>query len=154
VSAFAGAAPQTVYDHLSRSGEDLLVTIARALAVISHHKSTHHGDTLLVVSPEHARLLAGDGWDRARVRASLWERLRKPVRELVPGVDGGEGLPAHVLAKFSDPGTDPTLIAKFREPENLKLMVAGGTAGRFTAIVAGWTFPKMSRMVTRRIDLD
>jgi hypothetical protein len=154
VSAFAGAAPQTVYDHLSRRGEDLLVTIARSLAVISHHKSTHHGDTLLVVSPEHARLLAGEGWDRARVRASLWERLRKPVRELVPGVDGGEGLPAHVLAKFSDPSTDPTLIAKFREPENLKLMVAGGTAGRFTAIVAGWTFPKMSRMVTRRIDLD
>ena len=66
ISAFAGAAPQTVYDHQSRTGEDLLVTIARSLAVISHHKSTHHGDTLLVVSPEHARLLAGDGWDRAR----------------------------------------------------------------------------------------
>ena len=53
--------------------------------------------------------------------------------------------------------TDPTnrewraLIAKVREPANFKFMVAGGTAGRFTAVIAGWTFPKMSRMVTRPI---
>jgi hypothetical protein len=154
VTAFAGAAPQTVYDHLSRTGENLLITLAHSLAVISHHKSTHHGDTLVVLSPEHARLLAGDGWDRPRMRTYLWERLRKPVRDLVPGVDGGEGLPAHVLAKFADPGRETALIAKLREPANLKFVVAGGTAGRFSAVVAGWTFPKMSRMVTRRIEID
>jgi hypothetical protein len=154
ISAFAGAAPQTVYDHLSRRGEDLLVTLAHSLAVISHHKSTHHGDTLIVLSPEHARMLAADGWDRGRMRAFLWERLRKPVRDLIPGVDGGEGLPAHVLAKFDVPATEETLIAKFREPANLKFVVAGGTAGRFSAVVAGWTFPKMSRMVHRKIDPD
>jgi hypothetical protein len=154
VTAFAGAAPQTVYDHQSRTGEDLLITLAHSLAVISHHKSTHHGDTLVVLSPEHARLLADTGWDRPRMRTYLWERLRKPVRDLVPGVDGGEGLPAHVLAKFADPGRETVLVAKLREPANLKFVVAGGTAGRFSAVVAGWTFPKMSRMVTRRIEID
>ena len=60
-------------------------------------------------------------------------------------------LPAKVLAKFADPATHGTLIAKVREPANFKFMVAGGTAGRFTAVIAGWTFPKMSRMVTRPI---
>jgi hypothetical protein len=152
ISAFAAYAPQVVYDHQSHRGEDLLITLVHSLAVMSHHKSTHHGDTLLVVSPEHARLLAKDGWDPPRMRDFLWERLRKPVRDLIPGVDGGEGLPAHVLAKFADPATHGTLIAKIREPANLKFAVAGGTAGRFTAVIAGWTFPKMSRMVTRRID--
>jgi len=152
VSVFAGYAPQVVYDHQSKRGEDLLVTLVHSLAVMSHHKSTHHGDTLLVVSPEHAHLLARDGWDPDRMAVFLWERLRKPVKDLVPGVNGGEGLPARVLAKFSDPSTDGTLIAKVREPQNFKFMVAGGTAGRFTAVVAGWTFSKMSRMVTRRID--
>jgi hypothetical protein len=152
ISAFAAFAPQVVYDHQSHRGEDLLITIVHSLAVMSHHKSTHHGDTLLVVSPEHARLLATDGWDPPRMRDFLWERLRKPVRDLIPGVNGGEGLPAHVLAKFADPATHGTLIAKVREPANLKFAVAGGTAGRFTAVIAGWTFPKMSRMVTKRID--
>jgi hypothetical protein len=154
VSVFAAYAPQVVYDHQSHRGEDLLITVSQSIAVMSHHKSTHHGDTLLVVSPEHARLLAGDGWDPDRMQTFLWERLRKPVKDLIPGVNGGEGLPAHVLAKFAHPATDETLIAKVREPANFKFVVAGGTAGRFTAVVAGWTFPTMSRMVTRRIDVD
>jgi hypothetical protein len=151
VAVFAAEAPHGVYDHLSRTAEDLLVTIASSLEVISHHKSTHHGDTLVVLSPEHAKTIAGDGWDKARMRGFLWERLRKPVKDLVPGRDGGEGLPAHVLAKFAHPETEETLIPKFREPGNLKFVVAGGTAGRFSAVIPCWTFPKSSRMVIRRI---
>jgi hypothetical protein len=153
VAAFAGEAPLGVYDHLSRRGEDLLITISKSLEVISHHKSTHHGDTLVVLSPEHARTLAGDGWSKPEMRRFLWERLRKPVRELIPGVDGGEGLPAHVLAKFARPETEETLIPKFREPGNLKFVVAGGTAGRFSAVIPGWTFPRMSRLVIKKVIL-
>jgi len=154
VAVFAAEAPHGVYDHLSRTAPDLLVTIEKFLAVVSHHKSTHHGDTLVVLSPEHARTIAGDGWDKARMRAFLWERLQRPVRALVPGVDGGEGLPAHVLAKFPHPATDDTLVPKFREPGNLKFVVAGGTAGRFSAVIPCWTFPKSSRMVIRKIQLS
>lgn len=153
VTAFAGEAPHGVYDHMSRTAPDLLVTISRSLEVISHHKSTHHGDTLVVLSPEHARTVAGDGWGKQEMREFLWARLRKPVKELIPGVDGGEGLPLHVLAKFSHPETEERLIAKFREPENLKFLVAGGTAGRFSAVIPGWTFPKSSRMVIKKIRL-
>jgi hypothetical protein len=43
------------------------------------------------------------------------------------------------------------MVPKFRSPENLKLVVAGGTAGRFSAIVPGWTFSKGSNLVFRRI---
>ncbi len=153
VAAFAGEAPHGVYDHQSRTARDLLITIGGSLDVILHHKSTHHGDTLVVLSPEHARTIAADGWGKAEIRRFLWERLRKPVKELIPGVDGGEGLPAHVLAKFPHPETDETLIPKFREPENLKVIVAGGTAGRFSAVIPGWTFPKSSRMVLRKVHL-
>ena len=153
ITAFAGEAPHGVYDHQSRTARDLLITIGQSLEAISHHKSTHHGDTLVVLSPEHARTVAADGWGKSEMRRFLWERLRKPVKELIPGVDGGEGLPAHVLAKFPRPETDETLIPKFREPGNLKFVVAGGTAGRFSAVIPGWTFPKSSRMVLKKIKL-
>jgi hypothetical protein len=151
VTAFAGEAPHGVYDHMSRTAPDLLITISKSLAVVSHHKSTHHGDTVVVLSPEHARTVADDGWSKREMREFLWSRLRKPVKELIPGVDGGEGLPAHVLAKFPHPETEERLIAKFREPGNLKFVVAGGTAGRFSAVIPGWTFPKSSRMVIKKI---
>jgi len=41
---------------------------------------------------------------------------------------------------------------KFRAPENLKVLVAGGTAGRFTALIPGWPFPNApSSLVLRKI---
>jgi hypothetical protein len=151
VAAFAGEAPHGVYDHASRTARDLLTTIARSLDVISHHKSTHHGDTLLVLSPEHARTIADDGWDKPRIRGFLYELLQKPVCELLPGRDGGEGLPEHVLRKFPHPERDQTRVPKFRSPEHIKIVVAGGAAGRFSAVIPGWTFPKSSNLVIKRI---
>jgi hypothetical protein len=152
VAALAADAPLGVYDHASRTAPDLLATIAASLAVIVNHKMTHWGDTLLVLSPEHAATIAGDGWGKPEIRRFLHERLQRPVRELVPGRDGGEGLPEHVLRKFADPGRDATPIPKFRAPEHLKIVVAGGRAGRFSAIVPGWSFAHGSSLVFRAID--
>src|SRR5216110_2567133 len=138
VALLAADAPLTVYDQRSRTAPDLLATVAASMAVIEHHKMTHWGDTLLVFSPEHAAIVAGDGWSKADVRRFLFERLQRPVWELVPGDNGGDGLPEHVLRKF-------------RAPEHIKILVAGGTAGRFSAVVPGWTFSKGSNLVVRRI---
>ena len=151
VAVLAADAPLGVYDQRSRTPEDLLATLAASLAVVAHHKMTHWGDTLLVLSPEHVRIPGDAGWTKAEVRRWLWERLQRPVRELLPGRDGGEGLPEHVLRKFPDPARDDSPIAKFRSPDNIKILVAGGTAGRFSAIVPGWTFSKGSALVFRPI---
>jgi hypothetical protein len=151
VAVLAADAPLGVYDHRSRTAPDLLSTIAASMAVIMNHKMTHWGDTLLVLGPEHARTVADDGWDKSEVRGFLFERLQRPVRELVPGRDGGEGLPEHVLRKFAHPERDETRVPKFRAPEHIKIVVAGGTAGRFSAIVPGWSFSKGSNLVLRRI---
>ena len=151
VALLAADAPLGVYAQRSRTPDDLMPTIAGSMAVISHHRMTHWGDTLLVLSPEHAKILGDAGWKKADVRRWLHERLQWPVRELVPGRDGGEGLPEHVLAKYRDPDRETTRIPKFRAPEHIKVLVAGGTAGRFSAIVPGWTFSKGSNLVFRRI---
>src|SRR6266508_3915730 len=151
VALLAADAPLGVYAQRSRTPEDLLPTLAASMAVISHHKMTHWGDTLVVLSPEHAKILGDAGWKKADVRRWLHERLQWPVCELVPGHNGGEGLPEHVLAKFAHPAAERAMIPKFRSPENIKLVVASGTAGRFSAIVPGWTFSKGSNLVFRRV---
>ena len=151
VALLAADAPLGVYAQRSRTPEDLLPTLAASMAVISHHKMTHWGDTLVVLSPEHAKILGAAGWKKADMRRWLHERLQWPVCELVPGHNGGEGLPEHVLAKFAHPAAERAMIPKFRSPENIKLVVAGGTAGRFSAIVPGWTFSKGSNLVFRRV---
>ena len=43
-------------------------------------------------------------------------------------------------------------VTKFREPGNVKIVVAGGTAGRFSAWIPGWPFPDSpSSLVLKRI---
>ena len=151
VSVFPGEAPHGVYDHRSRRGFQILASLAASLDATWHYKLTGYGDTLIVLSPEHARTLAEDGWDKPKIRDWLWERLQKPVRALIPDDECGEGLPERTLAKFPDPGREETLIPKFRKPEHLIVLVAGGTAGRFSAVIPGWTFPGGSQLVTRKI---
>ncbi len=51
VALLAADAPLGVYAQRSRTPEDLLPTLAASMAVISHHKMTHWGDTLVVLSP-------------------------------------------------------------------------------------------------------
>lgn len=140
VAALAADAFQVVSAHRSRAPEDLLVTIARSMEGLGHHKAMGLGDTLVVFSPEHARVLAEAGWTKPRIRQFLWERLQKPIKALLPGVDGGEGLGERVLATLTSPETDETLLPKFRTPDCLKIIVAGGTAGRFTAVLPAWSF--------------
>ena len=152
VAVLAAEAPQIVADTRSRNAPDLLATIARSVEVVAHHKATGLGDTAIVFSPEHVTTLAADGWSKARVRQALWDRLRKPVRELLPGRDGGEGLSDEALAGFPEGPLSEALVPKFQAPESLKLLVAGGPAGRFTAIVPGWPFRNApSRLVFRKI---
>lgn len=79
----------------------------------------------IVFSRMHARTVAGDGWSKADVRQRLW---------------------AHLEARREGP------TPKFRSPENLKILVAGGTAGPFTALIPGWPFADAPpRLVLKKI---
>lgn len=74
------------------------------------------------------------------------------MRDLLPGRDGGEGLSDEALAAIPGGVGSEALVPKFQTPESLKLLVAGGAAGRFTAIIPGWPFQNApSRLVFRRI---
>ncbi len=115
VAAMAAETLQVVADTQHRTAREVLATIARSGSVIASDGHAGLTDTLLVIGPEHARTIAGDGWSKADVREFLWRETRARV--------AGEP------------------VAKFREPRNLHLIVAGGPAGRFSAWIPGWPFP-------------
>jgi hypothetical protein len=129
---------------------DLLATIARSVEVVAHHKAVGLGDTALVFSPEHVTTLAAAGWSKARVRQFLWERLRKPVRELLPGRDGGEGLSDETLAAFPEGARSDALVPKFQAPQCLG--PPSVCAGRLSRRVASSGWPPGTRArVGRRL---
>jgi hypothetical protein len=129
VTVFAGEGPRCAVDQLARTPEELVTSFAACLRTVMHPKSVMAFDVILVVSPDHSRLFADAAWDRRRVLDELHSRLQIDSNTILRGVDGmAEGLPD----RFRD-----RTVPKFR-PDGILLTHAGGGAGLFSSIIAGW----------------
>ena len=151
VTLFSGESPLMVNDHVSRSAPQLVASLGWSAAGVWNHKSFPlYGHTLFVIGPEHACTLAADGWSKQAVREHLYQTVRRPVRDLAPGPDGAE---TGRLKNLLEGRAPDERIPKFPSPEEIVIVVAGGTAGRFSAVVPGWMGGELgSRPVTRKID--
>jgi hypothetical protein len=110
-----------------------------------------YSHTMLVVGPEHARTFADDGWSKEDLKRHLFETVRRPYRALLPDEDHGEGTNLRFGTTESRPGPE-TMISKFPSTEEIHVVVAGGTAGRFSVAIPGWLGTKNgSRPVTRAV---
>jgi hypothetical protein len=146
VTLFAADGTQGIVDQKSRTPESLSRSFAEGLKVVSHPKISMAADAFLVVSPEHERVFREANWSKARLKQELHELLLRPGADLVIGAGGNaEGLPV----KFRD-----AVLPKFREG-GLNIVRAGGSAGLFSAIIAGWgASGKIGSVpVTRKIEV-
>ena len=129
LTVFAGEGPRCVVDQLSRRPESLARSLAVNLRTVHHPKLVLAFDAIVVIGPEHGRVFAEAGWDRQRITTEIMSHLMIPGTELVRGADGiAEGI-AEAFAELTLP--------KFKDG-GLMLAYAGGGAGLFSAIIAGW----------------
>ncbi len=144
VTLFAADGMQGIVDQKSKDPDSLSRSFAASLRVVAHSKFVMASDVFLVVSPEHERVYREAGWSKQDLKDRLGELLMIPGAELVAGAGGiTEGLPASVADK---------VLPKFREG-GLSIVRAGGGAGLFSAIIAGWVAsgPMGSIPVTKKI---
>lgn len=129
VTLFAAEGVQAIVDQKSRTPESLARSFALSLRSVDHYKLVMHGDAMLVISPEHCRVFTDAGWSKARLHEELAKLLTLPGKDLVIGAqDITEGMPVNFA------GAD---LPKFR-PGGLLIVRAGGPAGLFSAVIAGW----------------
>jgi len=100
---------------------------------------------LVVLGPEHAATVAGDGFTRADVQRFVFEHARMPLSRLkLGGMWGIHDWPLW-MQKVTD---DSVMLPQVPAPEDVLVMVAGGP-GKHSAVVPNCTF---SRAVSRVID--
>ena len=129
VTLFAAEGVQAIVDQKSRTPESLARSFALSLRSVDHYKLVMHGDAMLVISPEHCRVFTDAGWSKARLHEELAKLLTLPGKDLITGAQGiTEGMPENFA------GAD---LPKFR-PGGLLIVRAGGPAGLFSAVIAGW----------------
>jgi hypothetical protein len=132
----------------------LVGSLGLGLEACWHPKQHGSGEVLLVISPEHADTIARDEWSKTQVRNRIQEITARPLRELLPDAESGEGMPLKAFGlKNPTPEQLEQRIPKFRSAENINIIVAGGEGGKFSAVFAGWVSgPMGSSSVSRRIE--
>ena len=145
VNLFAGSGVQPFVDQQSRQSESLVKNLANSLRSVANTRSFGMADAIIVISPEHRRVLREGGWTKPNLKQALYDELKTPGADIIRGKDGiAEGMPE----KFKD-----ILLNKFRD-DGLHIVGAGGKAGMFSAIISGWlaSGEKGSQMVSQQIN--
>lgn len=145
VNLFAGDGIIPIVDQHSRTAESLTKSFAATMLTMVNKKLFGMADAVLVVCPEHRRLLKECGWNKDDLRNALTEELKAPGAELIQGAGGmQEGLPAALKDKT---------LNKFRK-DGLHIASAGGTAGMFSAVIGGWVASgeRGSQLVSQEVE--
>ncbi len=125
VTVVGADAPLSISDHRSTGPEELARVLAEAAgATWSPNWWPLGGTSVFVLCPEHARSFAEWGWSKEQVRSAIFEAARRPAGSL----RWGETTPLVLAADDDQP------VGKWSGPEEIVLVVAGGEAGRFSAV--------------------
>jgi hypothetical protein len=146
VTLFAGEAPHGVSEHNARTARGVLKAITYSLCTVWSYRACLGFEAVVVLGPEHVKTIHRDGFSKNDVRQFLFENTGIPVR--CYDDEPGEGVAMRGMYKeiLID---GERCYQKFRVPESIKIVVAGGTAGKFSAVVGSWSAgPRGSQMVT------
>ncbi len=117
--------PITVNNAYGQTGESILASIADTLksACLAWR---FPAQWVVVIGPEHAISLQKDSWTRRNIQDYFMEHATRPLSDLIRlGVAQGP----------EKPGDDQLIRRCSRNPEDIILVMGGGTGGRNSAII-------------------
>jgi hypothetical protein len=128
VLALKAEPPHGVTDFRSRTAEDLLGTLVDCCSSLGSNNAFMPGSLVLVLAPDHARLLAAAGWSKATLRERIHEAAAHERAAVAP-----RGIAAITPRAGADGRVRVT-----RRPDDVHVVVAGGRGGH-SAVIRPWS---------------
>jgi hypothetical protein len=144
VTVYGGESPHNVNDHVSTTAAGILNNVSDVAATLGSNVGWYFSQSqlLVVLGPEHAATIAGDGFSRKDVQRFVFEHARLPLGRLkLGGMWGMHDWPLW-MQKVTD---ESAMLPQVPSPEDIFVMVGGGS-GKHSAVVPNCTF---SRAVSR-----
>ncbi|MGB1879994.1 MAG: hypothetical protein ACPHTD_04695 [Gammaproteobacteria bacterium] len=139
VTVTAAEGPHNLNDHISERAEGILATLAGAMSDMGCNNAYLYGQPTIAFGPEHAAILAADGWDKKAIRSYVFEHARIPRALWAQG--GMAGM-------FEDLFPHEARLPIIKTPDDLLIIVVGGF-GRHSCWLP--TFGDTTRAVTRAV---
>ncbi len=141
VLVIGAEAPHSVTNHISDDPQGILDSIASAMSTVAHNNAVLGGSCTVVIGVEHARTIASFGWSRDDVRRYLWLNGTNSWDDVSYGdryaPPGGRTYNRNLPKWYPrQPGRRVPIVFT---PDDIHLFVAGGSAGRFSAFLPGWS---------------
>ena len=150
VTVFAGAGFNNVENHQGSRPEQVLDCFADSMSSLGCLTT---GQAVVVMSPEHARVVSSTGWSKSQVRHYLYEHAKRPledVRRIGRYRTDAQGQPLGW-------GVDDVLrpidgyIHRGFGPDDILVTVAGGDAGAHSSFIPSWSQSRGSIMQSKPI---
>lgn len=146
VTVYGAEAPHNINNQTADNPYDLLRTIASMMANLGSNHPYLMGESMVVLSPEHAQVCADAGWRKDDVRQFLFETARVRHASLRAGGLYGAQMEKYPWPRWLDRSSDETLIPVARRPDDIVVIVAGGP-GRHSLYLPGWGTRSITRAV-------
>jgi len=147
ITAIPLEGPVLVWDDASEGHERLVVAIADMMSALGGGNIYRQADMAVVLSPQHAEVFARAGLSREDVHRLLIEHAGRPLGEikrggLWRGASGASRWPFKI-----DLNDDTAFVPAIGDPNDLHLIVAGGSGSPSSLVMHGIT--TASRAVSR-----
>ncbi len=140
VTVYAGAGFCNIENHGGGSPEALLLSIADAMA---NYGCISLGQSVIVLSPEHAAIVASTGSSKPQVQQYLFDHAKRSIA-------GMKTVGKFVEREYEIQGELPE-IHRGLEPSDILITVGGGDAGGHSAFIPSWSRSRASIMQSKPI---
>lgn len=156
VTVVGGEGPHNISDHESLTASGLLRTVSHCVAIPGANNATAGnvkfvGEPLVVFGPEHAKMLAAQGYSKEAVKQHLFEHARVPVRNFP---DETIERRMRMSGRFPDQLDVPLTerhVPMARCPEDFMIIVVG-SAGKHSAFIPTLAATRSVTRALRRPD--
>jgi hypothetical protein len=148
VTVYAGSGFVNIENHGANTPESVLDTVADSMA---NFGCLTVGQSVVVLSPEHAKIVASTGWDKAHVREYLFRQAKRSVASL-QRIGKYREKETALQRKLADVSLlDEDALHRGFGPDDILLTVGGGDAGGHSAFIPSWSRTRSSLMQSKPI---
>ena len=140
VTVISSQGPQQVHDHPGGSVDTILACLGDSLAACGPGFASF----VVLIGPECAHAFRQAGVTKRQVKQALFEGSQRTVAHFKR---------AAKLSGRAQPGDEAVMATVVPSPEAITLVVAGGLAGRFNALIPPWGKGHASVTQTREVRL-
>ncbi|PZC41890.1 MAG: hypothetical protein DK306_002453 [Chloroflexi bacterium] len=149
VTVYAAAGFVNVENHGGSTPQQILDSVADAMA---NYGSISAGQSVVVLSPEHAKIVASTGWSKAEVRAYLFQHACRPLdgmKRVGKYLERELALQARAETRGL-PDADGA-VHRGLSANDILVTVGGGDAGGHSAFIPSWSRGRGSIMQSKPI---